>query len=193
MKITQKIQQAIKKSAILHKNQIRKDNPLPFITHPYSVAFILSGYTDDEDIIVAGLLHDVLEDVPNYFADDMKNEFGQKVYEIVKGVSEDKDPNDKDPDSVGTWEKRKNGYLNNLKKDTFEVMMVSCADKIHNLLSIQEAYKEQGEDLWKKFNAPKDKQAWFYGEVLNILRERLDNNIIDELERVYKETNQIIK
>lgn len=193
MKLTNKIQKAIIASATLHKNQVRKDKPLPFIIHPYSVAVILSNYTNDEDIIVAGLLHDVLEDVPDYSADDMKREFGERVYEIVKGVSEDKDPNEENPDSVGSWEKRKNSYLDNLKKDTFEVMMVSCADKIHNLLSLQEAYKEQGEDLWKKFNAPEDKKIWFYGEVLNILKEKLKNPIVKELEKVYKEMQKIIE
>ncbi|MDO8530126.1 MAG: HD domain-containing protein [bacterium] len=193
MQLTDKIQRAIIKSSILHQNQTRKDNPFPFISHPYSVAFILSNYTNDEDIIVAGLLHDVLEDVPDYSDEDMKKEFGEKVYEIVKGVSEKKDPNDKNPDSVGSWKKRKDGYLDNLKKDGLGAMMVCCADKIHNLSSLMEAYKEQGESLWAKFNAPEDKKIWFYSEVLKILQERLDNPIVKELERVYGEAEVLFK
>lgn len=191
MSFTPKIQKAIIQSAVLHQNQKRKGTPLPYIIHPYSVAFILSDYTNDEDIIVAGLLHDVLEDVPNYSGDDMKKEFGEKVYKIVKEVSEDKDPNDKSEDKKITWQKRKEDYLANLKNNSFEAMMVCCADKIHNLLSLIEAYKEQGDDLWDKFNAPKDKKIWFYEEILNILKNRLDNDIVKELDRVYSEAKRL--
>lgn len=194
MQYTPKIQKTIIKSAVLHRNQTRKDNSLyPFIIHPYSVAFILSNYTQDEGIIVAGLLHDVLEDVPDYSANDMRKEFGEKIYKIVKEVSEDKDPNDGNENSVASWRKRKDGYLANLKNDSFEAMMICAADKIHNLRSMIEAYKTQGEKLWDKFNAPLDKKIWFYGECLNILKERLDNPIVEELERVYLEAENLFE
>lgn len=193
MHLTPKIQKAIIEAAILHKDQVRKETPIPFIVHPYSVATILSNYTDDEDIIIAGLLHDVLEDVPNYDAKKMEKDFGEKVYKIVKGVSEDKDPNEKKKKTIEEWKRCKQGYIDNLRDDSFEVLMVSCADKIHNLLSMQEAYKEQGEDLWKRFSGPKEEQMWFYREVLIILKKRLKNPIVEELERTYKETEQIIK
>ena len=191
MLFTPKIQKAVIRSAILHQNQKRKGTPIPYIIHPYSVALILSDYIDDEDIIVAGLLHDVLEDVPNYSGDDMKKEFGEKVYKIVKEVSEDKDPNDKGENKKITWQKRKEGYLAILKNDSFEAMMVCCADKIHNLLSLIEAYEEQGDDLWNKFNASKDKQMWFYEEILNVLKNRLNNDIVKELDKIYSEAKRL--
>jgi len=193
MQLTHKIQKAIIEAAILHKDQLRKEAPIPFIVHPYSVAVILSNYTDDEDIIVAGLLHDVLEDVPNYDATKMKKDFGERVYKIVKGVSEDKDPNEKKKKTIEDWKRCKQGYIDNLRDDSFEVLMVSCADKIHNLLSMQEVYKKHGEDLWKMFSGPKEEQMWFYREVLAILKERLDGDIVKELEKVYKEMEGLIK
>jgi len=191
MLFTPKIQKAVIRSAILHQSQKRKGTPIPYIIHLYSVALILSDYIDDEDIIVAGLLHDVLEDVPNYYGNDMKKEFGEKVYKIVKEVSEDKDPNNKGENKKVTWQKRKGDYLATLKNDSFEAMMVCCADKIHNLLSLIEAYKEQGDDLWNKFNAPKDKQMWFYEEILNVLKDRLNNDIVKELDRIYSEAKKL--
>jgi (p)ppGpp synthase/HD superfamily hydrolase len=91
MKLTPKIQQAINLVSRLHAGQVRKgDDNLPYISHPNSVAWILSNYTNDEDIIVSGLLHDVLEDVKGYYYDDMVRDFGEKIAQIVKGVSEDK-------------------------------------------------------------------------------------------------------
>lgn len=181
MEITPKIQKAINLASKLHKGQMRKGDPyLPFIVHPYSVAWILTNYTDDEDIIVAGLLHDVLEDVKGYKFDNLKNDFGEKVAKIVKEVSEDKDP-DIQENSKDTWETRKRKYLNNLENGSFEAMMVSTADKIHNLQSMKEAYKEQGNNLWNKFNSPVDKKLWFYEEVAKILNKKLDNKITKKL------------
>lgn len=185
MKMTPKIQKAITKASILHHSQKRKGDGSPYIIHPYSVAFILAGYTNDENIIVAGLLHDVLEDVKGYTAEDMEKDFGNKITQIVKEVSEDKDPNDSKEKSKATWQKRKEKYLENLRNGSFEAMMVSCADKIHNLLSMLDAYKKRGDSMWEDFNAPTDKKIWFYREVLNILKEKLDNEIVKELEEVY--------
>jgi len=64
-------------------------------------------------------------------------------------------------------------------------MLVCCADKIHNLSSLLYAYKEQGEAVWNKFNAPAEKIFWFNGEVLQILRSRMDGELVRELEKVY--------
>lgn len=193
MKFSSKIQGALIKAAQLHRNQTRKDDKnVPFVIHPYAVAFILANYTDEEDVIVAGFLHDVLEDVPDYSADDMKKEFGERVYNIVKEVSEDKDQNDSGRNSKVDWLQRKERYLANLRDDSREALMVCAADKIHNLISMAEAYKIQGEKLWEKFNAPADKKLWFYKEVLQVLKERLDSDIVKELEGVYFQTEKLV-
>lgn len=134
MKLTPKIQKAIYKASVLHKGQKRKVEDLPFVTHLFSVAFILSNYTDNENIIVAGLLHDALEDVKAYYFKDLEKDFGERVTKIVKEVSEDKDPNIEE-NKKATWQRRKEGYLSHLKNASYEAMMVCCADKIHNLRS----------------------------------------------------------
>jgi len=192
MKLTPKIQKAINKASILHDGQRRKGNNLPYIVHPFSVAFILSIYTDDEDIIAAGLLHDVLEDVKGYYFKDLKKDFGSRISKIVKEISEDKDPNIKE-DKKATWQTRKEKYLSHLKNASYEAMMVCCADKIHNLHSLIEAYKEQGDELWKKFNASLDKKLWFYEEILRILKEKLDNEIVKDFEKVYLKAKKLFK
>ncbi len=185
MKLTQKIQQAINLASRLHLGQVRKgDSGLPYISHPFSVAWILSNYTGDEDIVVAGILHDVLEDVKGYYYDDMVRDFGERVAQIVKGVSEDKDPN-VESDEKATWEERKSKYLANLKNDSDEALMVCAADKIHNLQSMISAYQEKGDALWDNFNSPKEKKLWLYQEILRFMKGRLNNPIVDELEEVY--------
>jgi len=181
MKLTTKIQKAINFASRLHSGQARKDDDsMPYVSHSYSVGWILTEYTDDENVIVAGMLHDVLEDVRNYRFDDLKNDFGEEVAKIVKEVSEDKDPNIEE-DEKAMWEGRKEKYLKNLKNDSFEGLMVCAADKIHNMRCLIKAYEEQGDELWGKFNAPADRKVWYYEEVYKILDNKLDNPIVGVL------------
>ena len=192
MKLTPWIQQAINLASRLHSGQVRKgDVDLPYISHPFSVAWILSNYTDDEDIIISGLLHDTLEDVKGYYYEDLKRDFGVKVAEIVKGVSEDKDPN-VESDEKATWEDRKTKYLAGLDNDSNESLMVCAADKIHNLQSMIDAYQEKGEALWDSFNSPKDKKLWLYQEIAKTLKKKLNSPIVAELEVVYREAEKIL-
>jgi len=192
MKLTPRIQQAINLASRLHLGQVRKgDVDLPYISHPFSVAWILSNYTDDEDVIISGLLHDILEDVKGYYYEDLKRDFGAKVAGIVKGVSEDKDPNIESDDKA-TWEDRKTKYLAGLDNDSDESLMVCAADKIHNLQSMINAYQEKGEALWDSFNSPKEKKLWLYEEIAKTLQKRLNSPIVSELEAVYREAERIL-
>ncbi len=186
MKLTPKILKAINFASKKHKKGVRKgDKGLPYISHCFATAWILNSFTKDEDVIVAGLLHDVIEDVlgPKGYK-ILQEKFGQRVVDIVKGVTEDKDPNKKEDEKP--WIERKQDYLDHLKKDSKESMMVSTADKIHNLQSMRDAYREQGEKLWKNFNSPADKKLWFYEEVYKIVKGKLRNKIVEELNKQIK-------
>ncbi len=192
MKLTIKIQKAINVASRLHLGQTRKgDSELPYISHPFSVAWILSNYTNDEDIITGGLLHDVLEDVKGYYYDDLVKEFGERVAGIVKGVSEDKDPNIESDDKA-TWETRKLKYLAGLENDSEESLMVCCADKIHNLQSMMDAYAEKGEELWTHFNSPKEKKIWLYEEILKFMKIKLNSPIVSEFEIIYNQAEKVL-
>jgi len=91
MKLTPRISDAINYASKLHSKQFRKgDSTLPYVSHLFAVAWILSEYTDDENIIIAGLLHDSLEDIEGYTYEDLESDFGKRVADIVLNVSEDK-------------------------------------------------------------------------------------------------------
>lgn len=186
MKMTPKIQKAINRAAVLHAKQIRKAGEIPYITHLVSVAIILSNYTDDEDILVAGIMHDTLEDVPGYFLENLEEEFGPRVANIVKGVTEERGLKD------SPWLEIKRKYIENLKKESPEALMVSAADKLHNLTSLVEGYHEHGESFLTKFGSPKNGGIlWFYGEVLRVLQENLNNKIVDDLGQTYKHAQEV--
>ncbi|MFH1453106.1 MAG: HD domain-containing protein [Armatimonadota bacterium] len=194
MKGTQRIENAKELVLKLHQGQVRKADGSPYFFHPYSVADMLSGYTGDEDIIIAGLLHDVLEDVPGYDYDDMERNFGKRIAGIVSEVSEEKDPDDTKEKNEATWESRKRKYLEHLEHASYEALMVSAADKYHNLFSLYIAYKAQGEGLWSKFNASPEKTLWFYESVIKVLQERLDSKIVKDLTDIYTEIrNSVFK
>jgi len=193
MELTEKIQKAIDLASKLHLGQMRKsDKDLPYISHLFSVAWILSNYTDDQDIIVAGLLHDVLEDVKGYCYSDMERDFGTRVAKIVKGVSEDKDPNDEGRKKM-PWGECKQKYIAGLETDSRESLLVCAADKIHNLQTMIRHYQERKEDLWTSFSAPKDKQLWFYEEVFKALKSRLDGNIMEIYEKKLEKFRQVVE
>jgi (p)ppGpp synthase/HD superfamily hydrolase len=183
MKLTQRIQKAIDKACQLHLNQVRKtDESLPYISHPFSVAWILSGYTNDEDTIMAGLLHDILEDVPGCCFEDLSRDFGAEAAGIVKELTEDKDPNVPE-DGRATWKYRKEKYLRSLEHVSENALMVCAADKMHNLQSMVEAQGEQGDKVWKKFNASPVQLLWFHEEVLKVLERRLQSDIVRDYEK----------
>lgn len=191
MRLTPELQSAIDTAAVLHKDQARKGTDLPYIVHPFSVMIILSEYTDDENILIASLLHDVLEDVPGYSRSDMERDFGPQVTATVDQVSENKDPNIP-PDKKSTWLERKQKYLSRLEHDSPEALMVCAADKIHNLRTLIADYHQLGESIWQNFNATPRQKLDYYGQVLEVLKRRLDNPIIAELTSVFQEAQETL-
>ena len=168
---TPTLDRALAVASRCHAGQTRKDDPTPYIAHPVAVALIVSDFTADEDVAVAALLHDVLEDVPPsvYSADDMTAEFGERVTELVRGVSEEKTAGVHTP----PWRVRKEGYLARLAEDSHECLLISAADKIHNLRSMVTAHERLGGDMWGLFNAGPEEKLWFYRAIADAVAERL--------------------
>ena len=194
MRYTTRLDNALKLSTTLHQGQCRKDaEGTPYSMHPVAVMCIAGEYTDDEDVLVAALLHDVLEDVELPYEEKevlIRDNFGERVLTIVRSVSEEKDPMEHS-DAKETWRERKLAYLKGLEEDGDEARIVCAADKIHNLMSMLSSYEKEGSVLWERFNSSADDRVWFYEEVLAMLRRHTDNPIVDELERRVNEFRAI--
>ncbi len=185
MKLTPTIERAIKKASILHGGQTRRsEEDLPYVTHLFSVAALLSAYAPREDVIVAGLLHDTLEDTP-YTGDALEKEFGARVREMVETVTEATYEEKKD--EVFNWRARKERYLRKLEKANAGALMISAADKIHNIQSLIDGHRKHGDKLWDMVKMKPKQQLWFFGEVLAILEDRLESDIVDHFRREYEE------
>jgi len=154
------IDQAIEFAAKAHYSQFRKGTDIPYISHPYGVGMILLQAGCEEDAVIAGILHDTLEDTDTTEEDLLKN-FGPTVLEIVKGCSE--------PDKQASWEDRKKHTIEYLKHAPLTIRQVACADKIHNLRSIKRDIATIGETVWGKFKRGKEFQKWYYTELVDSL------------------------
>lgn len=194
MKFTHKIHQALCYAALLHQGQKRKSSSVPYIMHPLAVAWILSQYSNNQDLIIAGLLHDVIEDTKGYSRSRLQKLFGKKVFKIVQEVTGVGRPSMTKKQKVNTWQKRKEKYLKKLNTASQEALLICCADKIHNLISYIEGFQQHREKFWRDFDAPKEKEIWFKNEVFKILNKRLKNqNILREYRKVLKQANKVIK
>jgi (p)ppGpp synthase/HD superfamily hydrolase len=184
MPYTNNIQRAINISAKKLFGQERKALHLPYIVHPFSVAIILSEYTKDEDIMIAGLLHDILEAAPDYSIEQIEKDFNARIRNIIDTISIDLNIVIKDNEKA-TWEKRKLELLERLKTSANDAKMVCCADKIHNLQSLILEYKQVGEKIWTRIGIPKQAVLSSYNEILQCLKSVWQHPILIDFEQQY--------
>ena len=178
MIVTPRINEAIKLASRLHRNQIRNDSgKTPYVSHLVAVAMILSEATDDEDIIIAGLMHDSLEDVPEYTYEQLVLDCGKRVADIVQHVTEPLDAN-KDISEQLPWLERKEAYLEALRKGGEESAMVSSADKIHNTESFIQDIEREGDAFAKRFGSSILNRVWFHEQVLAVVSDKLGDGHI---------------
>lgn len=170
--MTNIIEKAARLAVEGHGGQIRKSDDSPYLVHPIMVALMLQKHGFSDVVVAAGLAHDLLE-VTEMTEQELKNELGNKVTEIVQAVSND--------DSLA-WEDKKKQYIESVRNGPEGAKAVCVADKIHNLESLLVAYEKQGPELWKRFNRGKDKKIWFETEVLKMLKETWDHPMIAEYE-----------
>lgn len=193
MFLTQRIEQAIVRATVLHQTQQRKVSGVPYIVHPYSVAFLLAHYVDDEDVIIAGLLHDTLEDVPTYTEDMLRAEFGERVCAIVKEVTEDFTQAEKEDHSLRGpgWRTRKEKYLTNLENDSEEALLIATADKVHNMRNALDEYHLHGDVVWEKFKRTAENLVWFYTEAARVISKHLNHPLVEEMNRILHELQTV--
>ena len=156
---------AIEYAARAHREHYRKGTKIPYIIHPISVAKILIEYDCAEELIVAGILHDTVEDT-DVTLENISRSFGEKVASLVQAASE--------PDKSDTWENRKRHTIESLKTAPMDVLLLTCADKLDNIRSIKEDYERFGESVWKRFRRAKDSQAWYYSALADIFVNRAE-------------------
>jgi (p)ppGpp synthase/HD superfamily hydrolase len=141
----------------------------------------------DEDMAIAALLHDVVEDcggLPRLR--DVRRRFGPRVARIVEGCT----------DSFGEpkpeWIARKKDYLREVEHADDETRLVSASDKLHNVRTILTDYRADGESIWKRFSGKKEGTLWYYRALSARFGQRKQNRITRELKIAVAELERIV-
>ncbi len=167
-----------------HENQRRKLSGEHYIAHTFGVMELASMVTDDEDILIAALGHDLVEDTDMTF-EKIREKFGTRVAHIIWGVTKD--------DTLPDWRTRNEAYLARLSDESQTEegsVVVALADKIYNISDMIDNHRRFGPSMWVKFKADAADQVWWYESVLAIGERRVPdselNTMLQELIEVFR-------
>ena len=167
--VTERLDLAFALARRLHAADVRKATATPYLAHLLSVAGLVLEHGGDEDLAIAALLHDTAEDHGGWpVIDQVRTAFGDRVADVVLACS---DSLVEDATAKAPWWERKTAYLDRLPTEPYDVLLVSAADKLHNLRSMVADHRRQGEALWDRFNpeAGRAGQLWYQHELLHRL------------------------
>ena len=170
IRLTPRYFEAVAYASGLHAGQIRKGTSIPYMSHLLGVSSLVIEALGDEDQAIAALLHDAAEDCGGEpRLQEIEAMFGPRVALIVRGCSDSlvQDPKVKLP-----WRERKEEYIRHLQDVSPDVILVSCADKLHNARAIWTDIQRDGVETMERFNAPGSEIAWYYSSLLSAFELR---------------------
>jgi (p)ppGpp synthase/HD superfamily hydrolase len=171
-----------------HKHQTRKASTIPYIAHLMGVASLVLEAGGDEDLAIAALLHDVVEDCGGPpMLQEIRHKFGERVAKVVDGCT-DADTYPKPP-----WRERKENYIRHLKKANADTRLVSAADKLNNVRSILSDYRAIGESVWSRFNGGREGTLWYYRTLRDVFLRHKPNRITRELALAVNELEALVE
>ena len=176
-KLGPRLQRAFRYAAEKHYGQTRKQSAVPYLSHLMAVASLVLEAGGDEDMAIAALLHDVVEDcggMPRLR--EIRRQFGTRVAKIVEGCT------DSFAEPKAEWAERKIDYLREVQHADADTRLVSASDKLHNVRTILADYRQHGEAIWTRFSGKKEGTLWYYRALSDEYQRRSPNRITRELE-----------
>lgn len=181
------IQKTVNNATLFHKDQIRKIDNIPYIEHPIAVWKILSRVTQEIPVIEAWLLHDVIEDVKNGRT-LLERNYPREIIDLVDSVSEQ--------NKSLPRKERKIAYLEHLSNANYKSLLISLADRIHNLRTMIQSFEKYWENIREKFNAGYEQQKWFllsYSRAIDTAINKIGSNEQKiKVEVLYKEFKEMV-
>jgi (p)ppGpp synthase/HD superfamily hydrolase len=166
-------------AARLHARQRRKGTDKPYVGHLMSVASIVIAYGGDEEMAIAALLHDAVEDqggLPRLR--EIRKKFGKRVARIVDGCT------DAYGEPKPPWLERKKSYITRVAEEPEDTRLVSAADKLSNARDILADVRAVGEQAFERFQGKKEGTLWYYRTMVGVFRQAGTNPLVEELDRV---------
>ncbi len=184
--LSRRFEEAFLFACKMHGGQTKKGGDIPYISHLMAVAGLVLEAGGDEDLAIAALLHDVVEDCGGApVLVDLARRFGERVAHIVDGCT------DAYTDFKPPWRERKEQYLRRLSQADNDVRLVSTADKLHNGRSILLDYRQIGESLWQRFHGGREGTLWYYRALLDEFKQGTPNGLTSEFERVVLDVERL--
>ena len=181
--LTDRFDRALLYATHVHGGQVRKGTSTPYVAHLLAVAATVLEYGGDEDLAIAALLHDSVEDQGGRARlEDVRNRFGARVAQVVEACS-DSLADTGAGERKAHWQERKDKYLAHLQIADEDILRVSLADKVHNARAILRDLRKReiGEKIWSRFSQPKERTLWYYGSLADIFRKKLPGQLAEEL------------
>jgi len=181
---TSLLDRAITFAVKAHQGMERKGKGFPYVVHPMEAVCIVATMTNDQELLAAAALHDVIEDTDTT-ADDLKKEFGERVAMLVEAESDDKAGGSK----AETWHQRKQDTLDRLRNADLDIKIVALGDKLSNMRAIAHDYAVLGDELWNRFTV-KDpaEHAWRYHALAEALNDLSDTDAYKEFHTLVNKT-----
>lgn len=162
------LDKAINFAVKAHSGVERRGKGFPYVVHPMEAMAIVATFTNDQEMLSAAALHDVVEDT-NYSVDDIRKEFGDRVANLVASESDLVVDNKSESDS---WKERKKFAIDRLKNLDRDAKIVAIGDKLSNARAMLQDYETMGEELWNKFHVTDPKlHKWHYEGLRDSLSE----------------------
>lgn len=177
--LTDRFDRALLYATHVHGGQVRKGTTTPYIAHLLAVAATVLEYGGSEDLAIAALLHDAVEDQGGEGRlADIRNRFGDRVADIVYACSDSTSSGqEKDP-----WRDRKTRYIDHLDTLDRDTLLVSLSDKVHNARSILRDFRTPGVGhlVFERFKGAKEGTLWYYEKLAEKFVERLEGSQLAE-------------
>jgi (p)ppGpp synthase/HD superfamily hydrolase len=190
--LTDRFERALLYATHVHGGQVRKGTTTPYVAHLLAVSATVMEYGGDEDLAIAALLHDSVEDQGGKARlEDVRNRFGDRVARVVVACSDsvaDTAKGEQKPD----WQERKKAYITHLDSADDDVLRVSLADKVHNARAILRDLRKPDvrQTIWSRFSQPREKTLWYYRALADTFRKRWPGQLADELHEIVASLEQ---
>lgn len=183
-KLTPLLYTALELAFKLHGHDTRKKSNIPYLAHLLSVCALVQLDGGSEEEAIAAMLHDALEDKPEEISrEQIRQQFGDNVLKIIE-ISSDT-PRDYRGGEKPPWKERKEAYIAHIKDTDPSLLRVTIADKIDNARAILADHQRLGDEVWKRFNAGKEDQLWYYKNCLKAFDETgFEGPLLEELRKL---------
>ncbi len=178
---SERLDDALAFAATTFRHVTRKDGGTPYLWHLLAVASMVGEAGGDEDQVIAGVLHDYLEDIDGGSSAILVSRYGRRVASLVEILS-DATTRPKPP-----WRERKERHIARLRSAPPEAKLIAVCDKLHNARATLRDLRALGPVVWDRFSAPRDETLWYYRSMAEALATGFPHPLVDELQSLVRD------